>query len=127
MNKLTIIGNLCKDPETRTTQSGKSVCTFNVAVNRRGNQQEADYFRVSAWNQTGEACSKYLTKGSKVAVVGNVSLNTYTTQNGENRSSMEVYAQDVEFLTRKADAPQNEASAKNQGYEEVGDESLPWE
>lgn len=127
MNKITIIGNLTRDPETRTTQSGKSVCTFNVAVNRRGNQQEADYFRVSAWNQTGEACSKYLTKGSKVAVVGNVSLNTYTTQNGENRASMEVYAQDVEFLTRKADAPTNEASAKNQGYEEVGDESFPWE
>ena len=127
MNKITIIGNLTRDPDTRTTQSGKSVTTFTVAVNRRGGQQEADYFRVSAWNQTGEACAKYLSKGSKVAVVGNVSLNTYTTQNGENRASMEVYAQDVEFLTRRAENAQEEPSAKNQDYVEVDDDSFPWE
>ena len=130
MNKLTIIGNLCKDPETRTTQSGKTVCTFTVAVNRRGGQQEADYFRVSAWNQLGESCQKYLNKGRKVAVVGSVSVNAYTTQNGENRASLEVFAQDVEFLSSKNEGQQNAApeqqSVASQGYTEVTEDDLPF-
>ena len=104
MNKLTIIGNLTANPEVRTTQQGKSVCTFSVAVNRRNkaeNQPDADFFRVSAWNQLGEICGKYLTKGSKVAVIGSVSVHTYTTQQGEARASMEVMAREVEFLSSK--------------------------
>lgn len=64
MNRLTIIGNLTRDPELRTTQDGKNVCTFTVAVNRRG-REGADYFRVSAWNAMGENCHKYLAKGGK--------------------------------------------------------------
>lgn len=127
MNRITIIGNLTRDPETRTTQSGKTVCTFTVAVNRRGGQQEADYFRVSAWNQLGESCQKYLNKGRKVAVVGSVSVNAYTTQNGENRASLEVFAQDVEFLSSKNEGQHNGAPVANRGYEEVVDEDLPWE
>ena len=126
MNRLVIIGNLTRDPETRTTQSGKAVCTFTIAVNRRGSQQEADYFRVSAWNQLGESCQKYLAKGRNVAVVGSVSANAYTTQNGENRASLEVFAQDVEFLSSKNEGQQNGAPTANRGYEEVVDEDLPW-
>lgn len=126
MNRLTIIGNICRDPELRTTQSGKNVCTFTVAVNRRGGQQpEADYFRVSAWNQLGDTCQKYLAKGRKVAVVGSVSVNAYTTQNGENRASLEVFAQDVEFLSTKSEGQQNAAPVASQGYIEV-DDDLPW-
>ena len=66
MNKLTIIGNLTRDPELRTTSAGINVCSFTVAVNRRGRrddasaQPEADFFRVSAWRQLGENCAKYL-------------------------------------------------------------------
>ena len=128
MNRLMIIGNLTRAPETRTTQSGKTVCTFTVAVNRRGGQQEADYFRVSAWNQLGDNCQKYLAKGRKVAVVGSVSVNAYTTQNGENRASLEVFAQDVEFLAPKAEGQQNAVPAQNSnGFTEVYDEDLPWE
>lgn len=126
MNRLTIIGNLTRDPETRTTQSGKTVCTFTVAVNRRGGQQEADFFRVSAWNQLGETCQKYLAKGRKVAVIGSVSVSSYTTQNGENRASIEVFAHDVEFLSSKNEGQQNVAPASNHGYTEVTDEDLPW-
>jgi single-strand DNA-binding protein len=107
MNKLTIIGNLTADPELRTTQNGKSVCGFTVAVNRRNKvegQPDADFFRISAWNQLGESCSKYLAKGKKVCVIGSVSVKTYQTQNGETRASMEVMAQDVEFLTPRGDS-----------------------
>lgn len=133
MNKVYIIGNLTRDPELRTTQSGKYVCTFTVAVNRRqkGDAQAADFFRVSAWNQLGENCQRFLAKGRKVAVVGSVSVNAYTTQNGENRASLEVFAQDVEFLSPNTEQgqmpPQNTNSGHN-GWTEVGDdEKMPWE
>lgn len=103
MNKLTIIGNLTSDPELRTTQTGKNVCSFTVAVNRRKTQQnqnpEADFFRVSAWNGLADICKKYLLKGKKVCVVGHVSVHTYQANNGETRASLEVTADDVEFLS----------------------------
>ena len=132
MNRLTIIGNLTREPETRTTQSGKNVCTFTVAVNRRNDG--ADYFRVSAWGQLGEICQKYLDNGRKVAVVGSVSVNSYTTQAGEARASLEVTAQDVEFLTPKGGAAEHDRSAADkpqaagpmEDYTEVVDEDLPF-
>ena len=107
MNKLTIIGNLTRDPELRTTSAGKEVCTFTVAVNRRktGNnqQQEADFFRVSAWDGLAKSCGQFLAKGRKVAVVGSVSVHTYQTQTGETKAQLEVNASDVEFLSPKGD------------------------
>ena len=107
MNKLTIIGNLTRDPELRTTQTGINVCDFTVAVNRKlsaqqkanGQQAEADFFRVTAWRELGEICAKYLAKGRKVAVVGPVSVRTYTGNDGVTRANLEVTADDVEFLT----------------------------
>lgn len=127
MNKLTIIGNLTRDPETRVTQSGSSVCSFTVAVNRRGQDDKTDFFRVSAWNKTGETCQKYLSKGRKVAVTGPVSVSTYTGQDGKTYANLEVMAQDVEFLTPKAEqtAPAHAAPANN-GYQEVTDDDLPF-
>ena len=94
MNKLTIIGNLTRDPELRSTSSGVSVCDFTVAVNRRqrkdaqNSQPEADFFRVSAWRERGELCAKYLAKGRKVCVVGPVSVRTYTGNDGVMRASL---------------------------------------
>lgn len=106
MNRLTIIGNLTGDPEMRTTPQKKTVCNFSVAVNRRQKvegQPEADFFRVSAWNQLGELCGKYLAKGRKVCVVGAVSVRTYEAQNGKTGASLEVNATEVEFLSGKSD------------------------
>ena len=122
MNNLMIIGNLTRDPETRTTTSGATVCSFTVAVNRRrtqNNQQpEADYFRVSAWNKLGENCSKYLAKGKKVSVVGAVSVNTYQSQDGKTHASLNVIANDIEFLSSRNDA----SSASSQEENPVIDE-----
>lgn len=111
MNRIVIIGNLTKAPEQRTTQSGIAVTTFTVAVNRRRQQEgqpEADFFRVTAWRVLAETCGRYLDKGRKVCVVGPVSINTYTGNDGKTRASMEVTAEDVEFLT-----PRNEQSEKD--------------
>jgi len=109
MNRLTIIGNLTRDPELRTTPAGISVCDFSVAVNRRGrrdpqsNQPEADFFRVSAWRELGENCAKYLSKGRKVCVVGPVSVRTYQASDGTTRANLEVMATEVEFLSARND------------------------
>ena len=106
MNKLTIIGNLTRDPEMRTTTTGKSVCEFSVAANRRKKvegQPDADFFRVSAWGELGENCARYLVKGKKVCVIGPVSLNTYTKSDGTGGASLEVLANEVEFLSPKDD------------------------
>ena len=115
MNKVFLIGNLTRDPELRTTSTGDSVCSFSIAVNRRrrsnaeAGQPEADFFRVSAWRQLGENCAKYLAKGRKVSVVGSVSCRTYVGSDGQTRASLEVTADDVEFLTPRGE--QGEAPA----------------
>ena len=140
MNKLTIIGNLTRDPELRTTSTGVNVCSFTVAVNRRrsaqANQPEADFFRVSAWRQLGENCQKYLAKGRKVCVMGPVSVSSYTGSDGSTRFSLDVTADDVEFLSSRneeagyapaaASHAATAAPAAEKGFEEVDDEDLPF-
>lgn len=134
MNKLTIIGNLTRDVELRTTQSGKSVANFTVAVNRRakpGEKAEADFFRVSVWDKQAETCQKYLAKGRKVCVIGSVSVSTYNASDGSTRATLEVFAQDVEFLdSAKQDTPQTDARGAAQPpapqYTPVYNEDLPF-
>lgn len=122
MNKVFLIGNLTRDPELRTTPSGDSVCSFSIAVNRRrrsnaeAGQPEADFFRVSAWRQLGENCAKYLAKGRKVSVVGSVSCRTYVGSDGQTRASLEVQADDVEFLTPKGEQGEAAGAYAPQAY-----------
>ena len=130
MNKLTIIGNLTKDPELRTTTNGVSVCSFTVAVNKRakqGEQPETEYFRVTAWREKGELCSKFLQKGKKVCVVGPVSVSTYTGSDGGARASLEVLADEVEFLSpRVSDLPPEVPKDQQTGYQQVMTDDLPF-
>ena len=132
MNKLTIIGNLTKDPELRTTTSGISVCSFTVAVNRRRQQEgqpEADYFRVTAWRERGEICAKFLQKGKKVCVIGPVSVSTYQAQDGTTRAQLEILADEVEFISpRTESAPAAEPKRDPETrYEQVDiDDELPF-
>lgn len=121
MNRVTIIGNLTRDPETRTTATGKTVCQFTVAVNRR-NKKDVDFFRCYAWEQLGEICAKYLHKGGKAAVVGSVSLSTYQSQDGQTRSSMDINASEVEFLSAKQETQTDEQT----GMSVVSGEGLPF-
>lgn len=110
MNKVFLIGNLTKDPEMRSTQSGVAVCNFSIAVNRRfrnpqTGQQETDFLNVIAWRQLAELCSKYLAKGRKVAVAGSIQTRTYEAKDGSKRTAWDIVADEVEFLT-----PQNQQS-----------------
>lgn len=105
MNKIILIGNLTKDPEKRATANGDTVCSFTIAVNRRFAQKDGakitDFFRVNAWRQMGESCSRYLAKGRKVAVIGELQARTYEANDGSTRISLDVSADEVEFLTPK--------------------------
>ena len=122
MDRIEFIGNLTKDPELRTTQTGISVCSFSVAVNKpltkaqrdAGQQAQAKYYRVSAWRELGENCAKYLAKGRKVYISGTVDVSTYTGNDGAVHANLEVTANEVEFLTPR-DA-QGAAPAPGQGY-----------
>lgn len=137
MNKLTIIGNLTKTPELRTTATGLSVCSFTVAVNRRktanNSNPEPDFFNVSAWRQLGENCAKFLEKGRKVCVVGSVSVRTWES-NGNHGASLEVTAEDVEFLTPRETAqttpvypsPASPHTQNPAGFQQVETDELPF-
>ena len=142
MNKIIIIGNLTKDPELRSTQSGVSVCSFTVAVNRRKRGQNGEelptmYYRVTAWRQLAENCEKYLKKGSKVYVDGDLSVNTYQGNDGQTRFSLEIDVKEIEFLSGGQSNQSSESEAVPErvshvehqvGFTEVqmADEELPF-
>lgn len=126
MNKLTLIGNLTADPERRATPSGKTVTTFTVAVSRRfavNGEKVTDFFRISAWGQIGENCAKYLAKGRKVAVVGELHAGMYEGRNG-SRLSLDVQADEVEFLSPIE--KQDKASNDTNKWDDISSADLPW-
>lgn len=137
MNQLIIVGNLCSDPVHRTTQSGVSVCTFTVAVNRRGHrdsqQPQADFFRVTAWRGLADICAKWLIKGKKVSVTGSVSASAYMGRDNQPHASLDLTADDVEFLSpantveqeQPAQSHQAQAAAPS-GFVQVEEEQLPF-
>ena len=100
MNIVFEIGNLTRDPEMRQTQKGENVCTFTIAVNRRGKKNEADFLNVTTWNGTAENCYRYLKKGRKVAVVGSIRTGSYE-KDGRTVHTTDINASEVEFLSGK--------------------------
>lgn len=102
MNRHIIIGNLTRDPEIGAAPSGAHWTRFVVAVNkryRREGEPEADFMRVTCWNALADNCAKYLSKGKKVAVVGESTAHGWTSREGDPRAQIEITAQEVEFLT----------------------------
>ena len=104
MNKVILIGNLTRDPETSTTASGITMCRFSIAVNRR-------FGNVIAWRALGENCGKILTKGRKVCVVGSIQIRNYEGNDGVKRTAVEVTADEVEFLSSPRGEGENAAPA----------------
>lgn len=138
MNKAILIGNLTRDPEKRATNSGASVCTFSIAVNRRfANQQgerETDFINIVAWRGLADTCATYLHKGSKVGVIGEIRTRTYEAQDGSKRYVTEVQADEVEFLSppqsrgtsAAAPAPQEFPSEPLPDFSTMEDDDLPF-
>ena len=114
MNKCFIIGNLTRDPELKTTTSGKSVCNFTVAVSRRfsgpNGEREADFIPVVVWGKPAENCAKYLRKGSQCATAGSIQVRNYEANDGSRRYVTEVVADEVQFLSRTSGSSQDQDS-----------------
>ena len=127
MNKVILIGNLTKDPEVRTTNNGTYVTTFSIAVNRKYKAQDGsqitDFFDIVAWRQLAELCGKYLEKGRKVGIVGELQTRSYESKDGTKRYLTEIVASEVEFLTPKG-AVQGTVDAE--GFTDVDDSDLPF-
>ncbi len=103
MNKVFLIGNLTRDPELTETAGGIPVCRFGIAVNRYSAQEErqTDFYNVTAWRKLGETVARFTKKGHKIAVYGDIQLRQYDGSDGTRRMSVDVIANDVEFLTPK--------------------------
>ena len=126
MNKLVLTGDLTRSPELRSTPNGIPVCTFTIAVNGRKSDDPTAYFRITVWRQLAEICNRYLTKGKKVFVSGPVSVSTYTAKDGTTRASLEVTAEDVEFLSPAGTGAENAQVDERAGFVKVEDEILPF-
>ena len=110
MNKVVLIGRSTKDAELRHTQSGKSVSTFTLAVDRdfknAQGEREADFIPCVAWGKLAEICGRYITKGKQVAVAGRIQTRNYEDKNGQRRYITEVIVNDLQLLGSRQDAQQ---------------------
>lgn len=102
-NKVIIGGRLTADVELKTTQSGVSVTSFSIAVNRKGADKKTDFIDVIAWRQTAEFISRYFRKGSSICIVGNLQKREWTDKNGQKRYATEVIAEEASFVDSKSD------------------------
>lgn len=130
MNKIQIIGRLTANPELRTTGTGLQVCTFNVAVSRRFNRDEVDFFPVTTWRDVAINCNKYLAKGSQVGVCGSLQIKRYEDKDGIKRTAVDLQAEEVEFLSQKStESQQTNVATKQTTIDdllEVDDEDMPF-
>jgi len=132
MNSSNIIGRLTATPELKKTQSGTSVCSFTVAVNRRvkkGEESEADFIDCVAWKATAEFLCKYFEKGSMIAVSGRLQTRNYEDKNGRKIKVTEIVAEDISFgESKKPKAEPNIAPPTDEGVmqEIPDDEDYPF-
>ncbi len=142
INNVTIVGRLTRDSELKYTNSGTAICKFSLAVNRKKRQdeqwvEEVSYFDVTLWGKLGEAISQYLNKGKQVAVSGELRQNRWT-QDGQNRSKVEIVASHVQLLSgdsqtsgQRAERPQQGSGKPQQSFQGNGPEDfnddIPWD
>ena len=123
LNNISLIGRLTADPELRTTPTGSSVISFCLAVQRdyvkQGEERQADFIDCVAWNQTAEIISRFMHKGSSLAVTGRLQTRVYEDREGNKRKVSEVNVQNVSFIDKKSE-PMDEPIASD-------DDDLPFD
>ena len=133
LNRVFLIGNLTRDPELRYIPSGTAVTTFTVAANRAytlasgEKREETCFVRVVVWARRAELCGEYLSKGSPVFVEGRLQSRSWETPDGQKRSTIEVVANNVQFLSKAPKAADEMAGALKEETPAVTDEALPQE
>lgn len=107
LNTVALMGRLTRDPELKTAQSGVSFATFGLAVdNGFGENKRTDFFEVIAWRKTGELAAAYLRKGALIGLRGRLEQQRWQDENGKNRSSVKVVAEDITFGEKKKEEPE---------------------
>ena len=139
-NKVILIGNLTADPELKQSTSGVSVCSFNIAVNRKYNKDgknEVDFITIVTWRRQADFVWKYFKKGQAILVCGQIQTRSYTDKQGNKRAAVEVVADEVSFVGNKESStetksepytPSAYSTQNSQNFEEIasGDEALPF-
>ena len=140
-NKVILIGNLCADPELKTTPNGVSVTSFRVAAGRRkvnGQEPQTAFVNVVAWRNTAEFICKYFRKGNPILIIGSIQTRNWTDTNGNKRYATDVVADEAQFVSNKNGGEANQSHSQNgnfqntpysvdsAGFEECGDEELPF-
>ena len=126
------MGRLVKDPDVKVTTSGKTVCTFTLAVDRpfqgKNGQREADFINVITFNKTAELCGNSLKKGHRALVEGRLQIRSYDGKDGQKHYATEVVADRVEFIERKEKSAQKAESEAMEGFgsEVQFDEEIPF-
>lgn len=117
LNLIVLQGRLTREPELKTTQSGMTVCSFGLAVERdrasKSGERETDFFDCSAWQKTGEFVSKYFGKGSQILISGRLQSRKYTDKEGQNRTAYEIMVDTANFAGSKAENPKAAQNAQN--------------
>lgn len=111
MNAVCLTGRLTHNPELKSTGGGKMVCSFVIAVEDEYDRQRTHFFKIVAWEKTGEFVSRYFTKGKAIGITGSLAQRNYETRSGDKREAIEVIAQKVSFIGNKDDNQQYVASA----------------
>lgn len=123
LNIVAIMGRLVADPELRTTPAGYSVCSFRIACDRsyvqQGQERQADFIDIVAWRQQADFVSKYFQKGSMIAIEGSLQTRQYQDKNGNNRTAVEVVANNISFAGAKRQDGQRAPSYEQQTISHV--------
>ena len=131
MNKWIGIARLTRDPEIRMTQDGQTtIARFGIAVDRRGKDQKADFFNVTAFNKTAQFAEKYLKKGTKIAIAGRLQQDEYTNKDGQKVTNVIIIADEVEFCeSKKSVTDSNQPVTDGNGFmpiDKLDQEELPF-
>lgn len=133
INQVILMGRLTRDPEQRSTTTGKTIASFSIAVDRGGQEDAADFFNVTAWEKLGELVMQYLAKGRRVLVQGRLRQDTWDDkETGKKQSRIEVVATDVTFLDGPNDggsgapaaAPSSKSNSKDVVIEDIDDKPI---
>ena len=131
-NRAILGGRITTDPELKQTQSGTPVCTFSIAINRKGSkdgQQASDFINCVAWKERAELISRYFRKGSSICIVGEIQTRKWQDNNGNNRNATEVIVNEVNFVDSKAENSTTSTPNQMQAptfVEMSNDDSLPF-
>ena len=118
------------DPELRSTNNGVSVCSFRIAVNRRkpdaNGDKVTDFFTINAWRTLADTCARFLAKGRKVAVIGELQPRQYQAKDGTTRMSLDVQADEVEFMDSEKHKSEPKPTVDPNTFEDISSDDIPF-